>query len=98
MERGSITKPLDISTSTFVDFFYTDLSLSSFIMTDKGGMSAREEEFNRVQRDTETERDCLEAGIREGGKECRRLNENKQSDERMQKKLNSVSLYFTSCF
>lgn len=54
MERGSITKPLDISTSTFVN--YMDLSLSSLIMTDKGGMPAREEEFNRVQHDTDGEK------------------------------------------
>ncbi len=81
MERGSITKPLDISTSTFVDFSYTDLSLSSLIMTDKEGMSAREKESNRLRRDTETERDCSEAGIREGEKERRWLNENKQNDE-----------------
>lgn len=48
VERGSITKALDISTSTFADSLCMDLSLSSFIVTDKGGISAREKEFNNV--------------------------------------------------
>lgn len=72
MERGSFTKPLDISTLAFMDCLYTDLSLSRPIMTDKGGMSAREQEFNRVQHEPETKKNCLEAGV--GESECRRLN------------------------